>query len=83
VVTGPTSAQLTLHNALPYGTLSIGPVRVSVPPGAGGSNAVIAVRAVPLGGGPYSGGAVLKTMTSAAGTPPAPTHTGASGLTVR
>jgi hypothetical protein len=86
VVTGPASGQITLHQALPYGTLTLGPVRVSVPPGGGGSNAVIAVRAVPLGtAGPYSGSAVLKALTSVPGGPslPAPARAGASGLIVR
>jgi hypothetical protein len=80
-VTGPSSGQLTLHQALPYGTLSIGPVRaVSTGPG----NVILYVRAVPLGGGPYSGAAVLKAMTSAAGSaPPAEPKPRATGLIAR
>jgi hypothetical protein len=82
VITGPASGQITLHQALPYGTLGLGPVRASTPAGGVG-NAVLAVRAVPLGGGPYTGSAVLKAATSAAGTPPATARTQASGLIAR
>jgi len=82
VVTGPASGQITLHQALPYGTLGLGPVRASTPAGGVG-NAVLAVRSVPLGGGPYTGAAVLKAATSAAGTPPATARPQASGLIAR
>jgi len=79
-VTGPASGQLTLHQALPYGTLSIGPVR-AVSTGAG--NVVLYVRASPAlaGGGPFSGNAVLKAATSVIGTTTAKPQ--ATGLIAR
>jgi hypothetical protein len=65
-VTGPASGQLTLHQALPYGTLSIGPVR-AVNTGVAG-NVVLYVRVTPIGGGPgASDRAVMKAATSVLG----------------
>jgi Collagen triple helix repeat (20 copies) len=65
-VTGPASGQLTLHQALPYGTLSIGPVR-AINTGAAG-NVVLYVRVTPIGGGPgASDRAVMKAATSVLG----------------
>ena len=66
-VTGPASGQLTLHQALPYGTLSIGPVR-AVNSGVAG-NVVLYVRVTPIGAGPApTDKAVLKAATSVVGT---------------
>jgi hypothetical protein len=65
VLTGPASGQITLHQALPYGTLSVGPVR-AIATGAG--NVVLYVRVTDLGGGAPRGNAVLKAATSAVGT---------------
>jgi hypothetical protein len=63
-VTGPASGQLTLHQALPYGTLSLGPVR-AVSTGAG--NVVLYARATELPGQPPRGKVILKAATSALG----------------
>jgi hypothetical protein len=66
-VTGPASGQLTLHQALPYGTLSIGPVR-AVNSGVAG-NVVLYVRVTPVGAGPApTDRAVMKAATSVLGT---------------
>src|SRR5580693_6369700 len=66
-VTGPASGQLTLHQALPYGTLSIGPVR-AVNSGVAG-NVVLYVRVTPGGAGPApTDRAVMKAATSVLGT---------------
>jgi hypothetical protein len=65
VLTGPASGQVTLHQALPYATLSIGPVR-AVATGAG--NVVLYVRSTDLGGGAPRGNTVLKAATSVVGT---------------
>jgi hypothetical protein len=65
-VSGPASGQLTLHQALPYGTLSLGPVR-AVNAGAAG-NLVLYVRVTPIGAGPSpTDRAVLKAATSVLG----------------
>jgi hypothetical protein len=64
VATGPGSGQVTLHQALPYGQLIIGPVRLAV---SAVGNAVLYVRASPLGGGPNVGGVVVKASTSVSG----------------
>jgi hypothetical protein len=66
-ITGPASGQLTLHSALPYGTLSIGPVRAI---STGAASIVLYVRSTYVGVGglpPNPGYATLKAMTSALG----------------
>jgi hypothetical protein len=78
VLTGPASGQITLHQALPYGTLSIGPVRAV---GTGAGNAVLKVRVTDLGGGAPRGNAVLKAATSAVGSATAKPR--ATGLIAR
>jgi len=67
-ISGPGSGQVTLHQALPYATLAIGPVRaVSTGPG----NVMLYVRATPLDGGAPVGQAVVKASTSVfPGVPP-------------
>ena len=62
VVTGPGSGHVTLHQALPYATLDIGPVRLVA--GSGAANAVLHVQADPIGGGPYTGQVICKASTS-------------------
>jgi hypothetical protein len=75
VATGPGSAQITLHQALPYGQLALGPVRMTVTGSAG--NAILYVRSTPIGGGPFAGAATVKAATSALGsTVPQPRATG-------
>jgi len=64
IVSGPASGQVTLHQALPYGTLSIGPVRATA---TGTGNAVLYVRVTDLGGGAPRGNVILKAATSAVG----------------
>lgn len=61
-ITGPSSAQITLHAALPYGMISIGPVRAVV--GDSAANLVLKVRADPFGGTGGTGGVVVKAATS-------------------
>jgi hypothetical protein len=65
VLSGAASGQLTLHSALPYGTLSLGPVRaVSTGPG----NVLLYVRTTIIGGtAPGPGWPVVKAATSALG----------------
>ncbi len=79
VITGPSSAQVTLHQQLAYAHLSIGPVRVQVS-GAPG-NAVLYVRVTPIGSGPV-GHVIIKANTSLA---PglATAHPQASGVIAR
>jgi hypothetical protein len=79
-VSGPASGQLSLHQALPYGTLSLGPVR-AVNSGAAG-NLVLYVRVTPIGAGPSpTDRVVLKAATSVLGTATAKPL--ASGLIAR
>jgi hypothetical protein len=65
VLSGGASGQLTLHSALPYGTLSLGPVRaVSSGPG----NILLYVRSTLVGGSaPGPGWVVVKAATSMLG----------------
>jgi len=64
-LSGGASGQLTLHAALPYGTLSLGPVRaVSTGPG----NVLLYVRTTLVGGSaPGPGWVVVKASTSVLG----------------
>jgi Collagen triple helix repeat (20 copies) len=78
VVTGPGAGQAFLHQALPYASLDIGPVRVTQPDGPNG-NAVLYVRSMPMSGGP--GTAVVKASTSVVGS--ATPHPNATGLIAR
>jgi hypothetical protein len=64
VVTGPAAGQLTVHQALPYGSVDIGPLRVVVPAGPA-ANIVLYVRSVPIG--PPRGHVLLKASTSPLG----------------
>jgi hypothetical protein len=65
-VTGPASGQLTLHGQLPYGMISLGPVR-AVNSGVAG-NVVLYVRVTPIGGGPNATDrVVMKAATSVLG----------------
>jgi Collagen triple helix repeat (20 copies) len=76
VVSGNQAGQVTLHQALPVGSLTIGPVRFLV---TGPSSAVIKVRAdrIPAeGGGNLTGRAMLKAATLSA-------KAGATGLVAR
>jgi hypothetical protein len=75
---GPASGQITLHSALPYGTLSLGPVRAT---NTGAGNAVLYVRVTDISGGAPRGAAVLKAATSAVGTATAKPQ--ATGLIAR
>ena len=79
VITGPSAAQITLHQQLPYASVHLGPFRVLVS-GAPG-NAVLYVRSTSLGGGPV-GDVVVKAVTSLA---PglADAHPNASGIIAR
>ena len=62
-ITGPSAGQITLHSALPYGTISIGPLRAVV--GDTAANLVLKVRSDPFGGGSGpSGGVIVKASTS-------------------
>jgi len=62
-ITGPASGQLTLHGALPYGSLDIGPVRAV---STGAASIVLYVRTTIIGGSaPGPGYVVLKAETSA------------------
>ena len=61
VITGPSSAQLSLHQALPYASVAVGPFKLLVA-GAPG-NAVLYARSTPLGGAPV-GEVVVKASTS-------------------
>jgi hypothetical protein len=80
VISGPSSGQLTLHSALPYGTLTIGPVRIAVPAGGAGS-AVLTVRSTPIGGSPVAGNVVVKQRTAVLGSQEAKDR--ATGLVAR
>jgi hypothetical protein len=63
VITGPASAQFTLHSALPYGSLDIGPIRAVA---TGAASIVLNVRTTVIGGSaPGPGYVVLKARTSA------------------
>jgi len=79
VLTGPASAQLSLHPQLAYGSVSLGPFRLLVS-GAPG-NAVLYVRSTGIGGAPI-GEVVIKAATSLA---PglADAHPNASGIIAR
>jgi len=77
-LTGPRSAQITLHPALQYGSLTIGPVRANV---TGTANIVVHVRAYPVSGGGGTGRAVVKASTSVV--PGLAAVAGASGFTGR
>jgi hypothetical protein len=79
VLTGPGSGQLTLHQQLPYGTLSIGPVRaVSTGPG----NVLLYVRSTVIPGqGAPSGHVVIKASTSVLAA--AEAHPRATGVIAR
>jgi hypothetical protein len=84
-ITGPASGQVTLHQALPFAALDIGPVRAA---STGPGNAMMYVRATPLAGGTQTGQVVVKATTSTfVGTPPVNppmvAHPGATGLTAR
>ena len=79
VISGPASAQLSLHQALPYASVALGPFRVQVSGGPG--NAVLYVRSTPLGGAPV-GEAVVKASTSLAPTL-TDAHPLASGIIAR
>ena len=79
VITGPSAAQITLHSALPYASLALGPFRVLVA-GAPG-NAVLYVRSTPIGGGPV-GEVIVKAATSLAPTL-TNAHPNASGIIAR
>jgi hypothetical protein len=77
VVSGNQAAQVTIHQALPVGSLTIGPVRMIV---SGPGNAVVRVRAdrIPAEGGVnLTGRALLKAATFASAKP------GATGLVAR
>jgi hypothetical protein len=64
VLSGGASGQLTVHSALPYGTLSLGPVRaVSSGPG----NILLYVRSTMIGSAPNAGWLVVKAATSTLG----------------
>ena len=77
-LTGPRSAQATLHPQLPYGSITVGPVRATV---TGVANIILHVRANPLSGGGAGGRVVIKANTSiVAGMTAQP---GASGFTGR
>jgi hypothetical protein len=78
LLSGPASGQITLHAALPYGTLTLGPVRAT---NTGAGNAVLYVRVADISGGPARGNAVLKAATSAVGTATAKPQ--ATGLIAR
>jgi hypothetical protein len=79
ILSGPASGQLTLHQALPYGTLSIGPVRAT---NTGVGNIVLRVRTTVIGGGaPNPGWVVVKAATSVLGETTAKPQ--ASGLIAR
>jgi hypothetical protein len=84
-ITGPASGQVTLHQALPFVTLDVGPVRAS---SSGPGNAMMYVRATPLAGGTQTGQVIVKATTSTfVGTPPVNppmvARLGATGLTAR
>src|SRR5580693_1244045 len=65
-ISGPASGQLTLHGQLPYGMISLGPVR-AVNSGVAG-NVVLYVRVTPMGGGPgATDRVILKAATSVLG----------------
>jgi collagen triple helix repeat protein len=70
VLTGPGSGQVTLHGALPYATLDVGPVR-AVSTGAG--NALLYVRSTPIGPpGANPGQVTVKANTSVIDVVPPP-----------
>jgi hypothetical protein len=65
LLSGPASGQLTLHQQLPYGTLSLGPVRAT---NTGVGNVVLYVRSTVIGSaGPTPGHLVIKAATSVLG----------------
>jgi hypothetical protein len=75
-VSGNRSGQITLHQALPFGSLTIGPVRMVV---TGPGNAVVRVRAdrIPDEGGVILTGRALLKAATLVGRP------GATGLVAR
>jgi hypothetical protein len=80
VVTGPSSGQLTLHQALPYASMSLGAVRIVVATGGTGS-AVLVARSTPIGGPPVNGQVVVKASTAVLGSQEAKPR--ATGLIAR
>jgi hypothetical protein len=60
-ITGPGSGQITLHQALPYASLDIGPVRAA---STGPGNAMLYVRSSPTATGTQTGQVVVKATTS-------------------
>ena len=72
---GPRAAQVTLHGALPVGSLTLGPVQVHV---TGLANVVVYARADPIGSPSVGDKVVVKASTSTA-----PIKPGASGFVAR